>query len=61
MAGAHTAGLTFTAREYHGRWAAEQIVEVINGQIPPRLIKPDARPCLRELCEKLLGPAAASG
>ncbi len=32
MAGRHTAGSTFLARENFGRWAAEQIVEVINGQ-----------------------------
>jgi D-3-phosphoglycerate dehydrogenase len=53
----HTAGATFTARENLGRWAAEQVVDVLNGQRPPRLINPDAWPRFQERYEKLLGPA----
>jgi D-3-phosphoglycerate dehydrogenase len=57
----HTAGATFTARENLGRWAAEQIVEVLKGRRPPRLINPDAWARFQERYEKLLGPVAARG
>lgn len=58
----HTAGLTFTARESLGRWAAEQLIDVLNGKRPPRLINPDVWPVFQERYEKLLGPIAeASG
>ncbi len=60
IASPHTAGATFTARENLGRWAAEQIVEVLKGQRPPRLINPDAWPHFQERYEKLLGPIAAA-
>ncbi len=59
IASPHTAGATFTARENLGRWAAEQIVEVLKGRRPPRLINPDAWPLFQERYEKLLGPVAA--
>jgi len=55
----HTAGSTFTARESLGRWAAEQLIEVLNGKRPPRLINPDGWPLFRERYEKLLGPVAS--
>jgi len=56
----HTAGLTFTARESLGQWAAEQLIDVLNGKRPPRLINPDAWPLFEQRYEKLLGPAAAA-
>ncbi len=55
----HTAGGTFTARENLGRWAAEQLVDVLDGKRPPRLINPDAWALFEQRYEKLLGPAAA--
>ena len=54
----HTAGLTITARENLGAWAAAQMIDVLNGQRPPRLINPDAWPLFQERYEKLLGPAS---
>ncbi len=60
IASPHTAGATFTARENLGRWAAEQIVEVLKGNRPPRLINPDAWPLFQERYEKLLGPIAGA-
>ena len=38
----HTAGLTHSARERLGSWAAEQVIDVLNGGKPARLINPDA-------------------
>lgn len=60
IASPHSAGLTYTARESLGRWAAEQLIDVLNGNRPPRLINPEAWPHFRERYEKLLGPAAAA-
>jgi D-3-phosphoglycerate dehydrogenase len=60
IASPHTAGLTFTARENLGQWAAEQLIDVLNGNRPPRLINPDAWPRFQERYEKLLGPASVS-
>jgi len=60
IASPHTAGLTFTARENLAQWAAEQLLDVLNGQRPPRLINPDAWPLFQERYEKLLGPATES-
>jgi D-3-phosphoglycerate dehydrogenase len=56
----HTAGSTFTARENLAQWAAEQLIGVLNGQRPPRLINPDAWPRFQERYEKLLGPPSAA-
>ncbi|NKB49009.1 MAG: 3-phosphoglycerate dehydrogenase [Alphaproteobacteria bacterium] len=56
IASPHTAGLTFTARERLGQWAAEQMIDVLNGKRPPRLINPDAWALFEERYEKLLGP-----
>ena len=55
----HTAGLTFTARENLAQWAADQLIDVLNGKRPPRLINPDAWPLFQERYVKLLGPATA--
>ena len=60
IASPHTAGLTFTARENLGQWAAEQLIDMLNGNRPPRLINPDAWPRFQERYEKLLGPMAAA-
>ncbi|NNE83341.1 MAG: hypothetical protein HKN28_05160 [Alphaproteobacteria bacterium] len=38
----HTTGLTFASRERLGDWAAAQLIDVLNGKRPPRLINPDA-------------------
>ncbi|MFT5182431.1 MAG: D-3-phosphoglycerate dehydrogenase, partial [Alphaproteobacteria bacterium] len=55
IASPHTAGLTFTARESLGQWAAEQLIDVLNGKRPPRLINPDAWALFEQRYEKLLG------
>ena len=38
----HTAGVTVDSRELMATWNAQQVVQVLNGQYPPRLINPEA-------------------
>ena len=51
----HTAGLTYRARERLGSWAAEQVVGVLNGKRPPRLVNPEAWQLFKKRYENLLG------
>src|SRR6266566_1942910 len=44
LASPHTAGVTKEARENMGRIAAEQILDALDGNRPPRLINPEAWP-----------------
>ena len=44
LASPHTAGVTREARENMGRIAAEQVLAVLDGGRPPRLINPEAWP-----------------
>jgi D-3-phosphoglycerate dehydrogenase len=44
LASPHTAGVTREARENMGRIAAEQVLEVLDGRRPRRLINPEAWP-----------------
>ena len=60
IASPHTAGLTFASRERLGQWAAAQLIDVLNGKRPPRLINPDAWALFEERYEKLLGPVAGA-
>jgi len=56
IASPHTAGLTYRARERLGSWAAEQLVGVLNGKRPSRLINPEAWPLFKRRYESLFGP-----
>ncbi len=38
----HTAGVTVDSRQTMAVWNAEQIVQILNGESPPRLINPEA-------------------
>ncbi len=51
----HTAGVTHEARGHMAAEAAEQIVGVLNGGRPPRLINPDAWPAYRARFAALIG------
>ncbi|KAI9000355.1 4-phosphoerythronate dehydrogenase [Hyaloraphidium curvatum] len=44
----HTAGVTFEARKAMAEWAAEQIVGLFKGEVPPRLVNPEALPAWKE-------------
>ena len=53
----HTAGVTFEARRNMAAQAAEQIVGLLQGGRPPRLVNPEAWPAYRTRFEAILGPA----
>jgi D-3-phosphoglycerate dehydrogenase len=51
----HTAGVTSEARRHMAEQAAEQIVGVLKGGRPPRLVNPEIWPAYRARCEAILG------
>ena len=55
LASPHTAGVTKEARENMGRIAAEQMLDVLDGKRPPRLINPEVWPDYVKRFEKAFG------
>ena len=55
----HTAGSTIEARENMGRIAAEQVLGILDGQKPPRLINPEVWPAYRERFARIMGASPA--
>lgn len=51
----HTSGVTPEARGRMGSFAADQIVELLRGKRPPRLLNSDALPLFRQRFETLMG------
>src|SRR5882757_1256433 len=51
----HIAGSTIEARENMGRIAAEQVLAILDGKKPPRLINPEVWPVYRERFERIMG------
>jgi D-3-phosphoglycerate dehydrogenase len=51
----HTAGATVEARENMARIAAEQVLGILDGKRPPRLINPEAWPAYRERFARIMG------
>jgi len=51
----HTAGITFESRRNIAKIAAEQLVEVRNGQKPPRLLNPEVWPKFQERFKATFG------
>lgn len=51
----HTAGGTVEARENMSRYAAEQVLEILDGKRPPRLINPEVWPAYRERFARIMG------
>lgn len=56
----HTAGSTGRAREALGREGANQLLDVLEGKRPPRLVNPDAWEKFVARYEELLGPVSAA-
>jgi D-3-phosphoglycerate dehydrogenase len=56
----HTAGVTIEARRNMAAIAAEQIVGVLKGARPPRLINPEAWPAYRARFDAIMGVPAGS-
>ena len=55
LASPHTAGVTHESRRNMGRFAAEQIIALLRGERPPRLVNPEVWPRYRERCAAILG------
>jgi D-3-phosphoglycerate dehydrogenase len=55
VASAHTAGVTHEARINMGRYAAEQILETLDGKRPPRILNPEVWPRYAERFARILG------
>ena len=55
LASPHTAGVTREARENMGRIAAEQVMAMLDGARPPRLINPEAWPAYAARFEQAFG------
>nr|WP_042674536.1 hydroxyacid dehydrogenase [Methylobacterium sp. B34] len=53
----HTAGVTHEARRNVAAWGAEQIVGLLRGETPPRLVNPEVWPTVLERRARLLGGA----
>ena len=51
----HTAGVTVDSRELMATWNAQQVVDILNGQYPPRLINPAAWDKFAQRFEKAFG------
>ncbi|MFL5281618.1 MAG: hydroxyacid dehydrogenase [Rhodopila sp.] len=55
MVSPHVAGSTIEARESMGRIAAEQVLEILDGKKPPRLINPEVWPAYHDRFEHIMG------
>ena len=51
----HTAGATVESRENMARIAAEQVLDILDGKKPPRLINPEVWPAYRERFAAIMG------
>ena len=55
MVSPHVAGHTVEARENMGRIAAEQVLDILDGKKPPRLINPEVWPAYRDRFARIMG------
>ncbi len=55
IASPHTAGVTREARANMGKFAAEQLIMMLDGKRPPRIINPDVWPAYQRRFEKTFG------
>jgi D-3-phosphoglycerate dehydrogenase len=53
----HTAGVTHEARRNVASWGADQIIGLLRGETPPRLVNPEVWPAVLARRMRLLGPA----
>lgn len=60
LASPHTAGGTHEARRNIGTIAAQQLLEVLDGKRPPRLLNPQAWPAFSRKFERVFGSAPAA-
>jgi D-3-phosphoglycerate dehydrogenase len=55
IASPHTAGVTREARANMGKFAAEQLVMILDGKRPPRIVNPQVWPAYSERFERTFG------
>jgi D-3-phosphoglycerate dehydrogenase len=55
LATPHTAGVTKEARLTMARYAAEQVLDILDGKRPPRLLNPEAWPAFVKRYERIFG------
>jgi D-3-phosphoglycerate dehydrogenase / 2-oxoglutarate reductase len=53
----HTAGITHDSRDNMRDWNARQVVGILKGERPPRLVNPDAWPLYARRFEEIFGTA----
>jgi D-3-phosphoglycerate dehydrogenase len=58
LASPHTAGVTYESRDNIGRMAGEQLLMILSGENPPRLLNPKAWPAYCERFHRLFLRAA---
>jgi D-3-phosphoglycerate dehydrogenase len=51
----HTAGATYESRDNMARFAAEQLIDILDGKRPPRLINPEVWPAYCARFDRILG------
>ena len=51
----HTAGATEESRENMARFAAEQVLDILDGKRPPRLVNPEVWPAYRDRFAQIMG------
>lgn len=61
IASPHTAGVTREARANIGRIAAEQLLDLLDGKRPPRLLNPEAWPAYSRRFERIFGTVPERG
>jgi D-3-phosphoglycerate dehydrogenase len=57
----HTAGATAEARHHTAEIAAEQVIDILDGKRPPRLINPEVWPAFSRRFSQIFGVAPAGG
>ena len=60
VASPHTAGVTAEARANMATIAAEQMLDILDGRRPPRILNPEVWPAYRARFERIMGFAPAS-
>jgi D-3-phosphoglycerate dehydrogenase len=51
----HTAGVTHQSRYAMAAWAADQVIQILNGAMPARLVNPEVLPAFRPRFEAIMG------
>jgi len=59
LASPHTAGATEESRENMARFAAEQVLGILDGNRPPRLVNPEVWSAYRDRFTRIMGVSAA--